>query len=339
MEDPNQLPSPLPLVQMITGFWVSKTLAAAVELDIFTRLSDVGATVQQFSQMLAIQTRPAEMLLTGCASLGLLVKKEERYYNSPLSSHFLVKGKPYYFGDGIAMMDKRLYLPWNGLTKAIRTNKPWRENEGIFKSMASNPEEQRIFTEAMYSWSILSGKSLAEVFDFTSKRQLLDVGGGSGAYCIEVARRYSHLHAVVFDLPSALRIAEEKITEAGLSDRIKVCPGDFFAQELPDGSDVILLSMILHDWTAEKNLRILKKCFEALPSGGTVIVSELMTDDDKTGPVPAALMSLNMLIETEGQNYTWSEYTQWLKDTGFKNIQRIHIESPGANGLLIGHKP
>jgi hypothetical protein len=62
-------------------------------------------------------------------------------------------------------------------------------------------------------------------------------------------------------------------------------------------------------------------------------------NDDKTGPVPAALMSLNMLIETEGRNYTWGEYTEWLAEVGFIGIQRVSMESPGANGLLIGHKP
>ena len=77
----------------------------------------------------------------------------------------------------------------------------------------------------------------------------------------------------------------------------------------------------------------------ALPAGGALIVSELMMDDDKTGPVPAALMSLNMLIETEGRNYTWADYTGWMEEIGFTEIKRIQVQSPGANGLLIGHKP
>ena len=144
---------------------------------------------------------------------------------------------------------------------------------------------------------------------------------------------------MIFDLSPPLEIAKGKISESGFSDRIKTHPGNFFTDELPKGSDVILLSMILHDWSPEKNLVTLRNCFNALPSGGTVIVSELMMDDDKTGPVSAALMSLNMLIETEGGcNYTWSEYTEWLKKTGFNNIKRVTIESPGANGILVGYK-
>lgn len=331
----------IPSMQITSGFWASKTLAAAVDLDLFTKLSGRGTDIQELTQLLGLYPRMAEMLLSGCAALGLLEKREGRYYNSPLSEEFLVRGKPYYFGGVVNMLDRRLYLPWNQLTEALKTNRAqtWKDHPGLFEAISANPEEQRIFTEAMYSFSVQSGKAVAAAFDLSAYTQLLDVGGASGAYCIEAARRYPHLRAVVFDIPPALEIAQEKIAEAGFADRIKTYPGDFFKEELPKGSDVVLLSMILHDWAPEKNRVIVRKCFDALSSGGTLIVSELMMNDDKTGPVPAALMSLNMLIETEGRNYTWGEYTEWLAEVGFIGIQRVSMESPGANGLLIGHKP
>jgi hypothetical protein len=293
----------IPLMQMISGFWASKTLATAVELDLFTQLSGRGVDIRELSQLLELHPRPAEMLLTGCASLGLLEKRGERYHNSPLSEEFLVRGKPYYFGGVITLLDRRLYLPWNRLPEAIKTNRAqtWGDQPGIFEAMSANPEEQRIFTEGMHSFSVQSGEAVAAAFDFLPYAHLLDVGGGSGAYCIEAARRYPHLRATVFDLPAALEIAREKIAEAAFADRIT-------------------------------------RCFDALPSGGAVIVSELMMNDEKTGPASAALMSLNMLIETEGRNYTWAEYTEWLKEVGFREIQRVPVVSPGANGLLVGRK-
>lgn len=332
--------TPIPLMQLVTGFWASKTLAAAVDLDLFTRLSGQGTTAQELS-MLSLHSRPAEMLLSACAALGLLEKHEGRYCNSPLSEEFLVRGKPQYFGGYVTMQDKRLYLVANRLTEALKTNRAqtWGDHPGLFEAISANPEEQCIFTEAMHSISTQSGRAVAEAFDFAPYRELLDVGGGSGAYCIEAVRHFPHLRAVVFDIPPALEVAQEKITQAGLSDRITTRVGDFFSEALPRGSDVLLLSMILHDWTPEKNAMILRKCFDALPSRGALIVSELMMDDDKTGPIPAAMMSMIMLIETEGRNYTWAEYTEWLEETGFQEIQRIPLKSPGANGILVGHKP
>ncbi|HEV2385820.1 MAG TPA: methyltransferase [Candidatus Acidoferrales bacterium] len=333
--------SPIPLMQIATGFWASKTLAAAIEFDLFTKLSVRGADAAASQRILGLPARPTEMLLSGCAALGLLEKRGGLYYNSPLAEEYLVRGKPYYFGGFVTMLDRRLYLAWDRLPAALRSDQAqtWGDKPGLFEAMASSPEEQRIFTEAMHSFSVQSGQAVAAAFDFSPFAQLLDVGGGSGAYCIEAARRYPRLRAVVFDLPSALAIAKEKIAESGFGDRVRTEPGDFFHENLPTGSDVILLSTILHDWTAQKNVKILENCFQALPSHGAVIVSELMMNDDKTGPVPAALMSLNMLIETEGRNYSWAEYTRWLEQAGFGDIKRVPIESPGANGLLIGRKP
>ncbi|MFQ5992909.1 MAG: methyltransferase [Nitrospiraceae bacterium] len=330
----------IPLMQLTTGFWASKTLAAAMDLDLFSHLAGRGVTAEDLSQSLKLELRPAEMLLSACAALGLLEKKKGRYVNSPLAAEFLVRGKPYYFGGVITMLDRRLYLAWDRLTDALRTNRAqtWGSHTDLFEALSSNSEEQRIFTEAMHSWSIQSGQAVARVFDFSRFRNLLDVGGGSGAYCIEAARRYPRLHARVYDLPASLAIAREKIAQAGLSDRIAAHPGNFFKEDLPTGSDVMLLSMILHDWSPEKNAVLLRKCFDALPRGGALIVGELMMNDDKTGPVPAALMSLNMLIETEGRNYTWAEYTEWMKRAGFRGIKRYPIHSPGVNGILAGYK-
>ncbi|MBJ8154341.1 methyltransferase [Bacillus cereus] len=331
------------LMEIASGFWASKTLATAVELEIFNQIPQEGIGLDELSKKLKIKSRPAEMLLTGCTSLGLLQKKNTLYYNSPLSEEFLVKGKPYYFGGVVTMLDKREYIPWSRLTDAVKNNERQTgkgASAGLFDDVTADSQEQRIFTEAMHSWSIQSGKELVNAIDFSKYKKLLDVGGGSGAYCIEIAKKFPNIQAVVFDLPSALKITAKKIIDANLSTRIQTYTGNFFTDELPKSSDVILLSMILHDWSTDENLTILQNCYNALPSGGEIIISELMVDDDKTGPVFAALMSLNMLIETTGgQNYTWSEYTDWLTNIGFVDIRRVEISSPASNGVLIGRKP
>lgn len=331
------------LMEIASGFWASKTLATAVELEIFNQIPQEGIDINGFSEKLNIPPRPAEMLLIGCASLGLLHNKDGLYYNSSLSEEYLVKGKPYYFGGVITMLDQREYIPWSRLTEAVKKNERQTgkgASVGLFEDVSADSREQRIFTEAMHSWSVQSGKELVDKVNFSKYRKLLDVGGGSGAYCIEIAKKYPAIQATVFDLPSTLNITAEKIMEAKLSERIQTCGGNFFTDELPEDSDVILLSMILHDWSPAENLHILQKCFAALPPGGEIIVSELMVNDNKTGPVLAALMSLNMLIETTGgQNYTWSEYTEWLTKVGFVDIRRVELTSPASNGVLVGRKP
>jgi hypothetical protein len=334
--------TPVPLMQISTGFWAFKTLAAANELDLFTRLAG-GAemTADQLAGELAIEHRPAEMLLTGCASLGLLERGERGYRNTPLSEGFLVRGTPYYFGGLVTMFDRRLYPGWGKLTEALRTNRPTTWDPERERSMFEHedPALLETFWEAMHSLSSFTARSLAEAIDLGAATRLLDVGGGSGAFAIGLCRQYSSLRATVFDLPHVVEIAADKIDAAQLRDRMAVHGGDFFADALPPGHDVHLYSMIMHDWNEEHDRLLLRKSFDALPSGGSVILTELLVDDDKTGPPPAALMSLNMLIEAEGRNYTAGEYTAWLRDAGFVEPRTVRFDAPGANGAVVAHKP
>ena len=335
--------TPIPLMQLATAFWAFKTLAAAHELDLFTRISAGGAmTAPQLSECCQIDPRPAEMLLTGCAALGLLEIRDGSYCNSPLAQKFLVRDAQYYFGGFVEMLDKRLYPGWGKLPQALRTNRPTTWDPAHQRSLfdAEDPAMLATFWEAMHSLSTFTARVLGQAVDFNSFTRLLDVGGGSGAFDIELCRQYPRLRATVYDLGFVTDIAATKIARAGLEDRITTARGDFFADPAyPEGHDVILLSMIMHDWDEARDRAILRKCYQALPAGGAIIIAELLVNDEKTGPAPAALMSLNMLIETEGgRNYTPAEYSAWLAAEGFRDIRTGWFEAAGANGAVIGYK-
>jgi hypothetical protein len=335
--------SPLPLMQLATGFWAFKTLAVADEFDVFSRLSGTaGVTAGGLAEALGIQERPADMLLTGCAALGLLVRTDSRYVNSPLAEEFLVRGRPYYFGGFVRMLDQRLYPGWGRLGEAIRTNRPttWDPDRQGSLFDGEDPGLLAVFWEAMHSLSTFTARTLGQAVDLGGARRLLDVGGGSAAFDIELCRRYPGLSATVYELAKVADIAAVKVGQAGLAERIATVVGDFFADSsLPGGHDTILLSMILHDWAPQRCRAILRKCWAALPSGGRVIIAELLVNDERTGPAAAALMSLNMLVETEGRNYTPAEYGAWLGELGFHDIHTVWFEAPGANGAVIARKP
>jgi precorrin-6B methylase 2 len=282
------------------------------------------------------------MLTTACASVGLLERRDGRYVNSALADEFLVRGKPNHFGGWVTMLDRRLYPAWGRLTEAVRTNRPtsWNPAEQANMFDSEDPLLLGLFWEAMHSISTFTARELGAHVDLSGSHALLDVGGGSAAYDIELCRRYPNLRATVFDLPAVCDIASKKIAAAGCDDRIAVAAGDFLAAPVfPTGHDVVLLSMIMHDWTPEQDLAILRGCFAALPPGGRIVISELLVNDEKTGPAAAALMSLNMLVETVGRNYTPAEYGNWLRDTGFVDIETVWFEAPGANGAILARKP
>jgi len=330
-------------MQLATGFWAFKALAGAQELGLFTHLSrEGGITILEAARKFQINERPAELLLTACASLGLLEKDGGKYRNSALSEEFLVKGKPYYFGGFVQMLDRRLYPGWGKLSEALRTNRPTTWDPERQKSLfeGEDPEMLATFWEAMHSLSTFTARELGAAIDFRDYSRLLDVGGGSGAFEIELCRRYPNLRATVYDLPAVTEIAAANIAEAGMSERIATASGDFWVDpKFPAGHDVMLFSMIMHDWTEAKDRTLLAKAYRGLPSRGAIVICELLVNDEKTGPPPAALMSLNMLIETEGRNYTSAEYTNWLAEAGFIDIRTIWFNAAGANGAVVGRKP
>ncbi|GAA4688210.1 methyltransferase [Phytohabitans rumicis] len=336
--------TPTPLMRLVSGFWSFKTFAAAVELDLFSRLAGGKTiTVEKAAADLGLADRPADLLLAACASLGLLDRSGDGYRNSALAEEFLVSGKPYYFGGQVRYCDARTYLPWHRVGDALRTDRPLTWDPDSQESMfeTEDPQILELFWEAMYSTSIFTARALGEAYDFGAHTRLLDVGGGSGAYPIELCRRYAGLQATVYDLPHVCPIADEKGAAAGLSDRIDSFAGNFLHEPaLPPGYDVILLSMILHDWDEPTNRELLGKCFAALPTGGAVVVSELLLNADRTGPPEAALMGMNMLVETVGgRNYSETEYVTWLTEAGFVDAEVIHFEAPGANGVVVARKP
>ncbi|WP_407554037.1 methyltransferase [Streptomyces sp. Pv4-95] len=334
--------SPKRLMKIATGVWAAKALAEATRLDLFSQLSAApGATAVEVAARNGLAERPAELLLTACAALGLLRRVGDGYANTPEAEEYLVRGRPDYFGDAVLSLDRR-YTGWMRLEESLRTDSPTNFDPAAKESMF-DPEDTVLtatFWKSMYALSATSARALAAAYDFSPVHLLLDVGGGGAAYDIELCRAHPDLRCTVLDLPFVCELTGERVAAAGLADRIACVPGDFLHDaELPGGHDAVLLSQILHDWDEETGRLILAKCFAALPSGGRILISELLVDDSKDGPLLPALMSLNMLVSTWGRNYTAAEYGRWLADAGFVDVTTVRFEGPGADGAVVAVKP
>ncbi|HUQ55220.1 methyltransferase [Lentzea sp.] len=336
--------TPMPLMRIASGFGMTKALAAAVDLGLFNYLSKVvTATKAQICRDLGLADRPAGMLLTVCIAMELLESDGEWVRNSAMTEEFLVIGKQHYFGDYVKLKDVRAYHSWNRLTDALRTNAPvgWDPTTQATPFEGISPEEAELFYSAMRSLSAHTAATLARAVDLSGARRLLDVGGGSGIYCIELCKVNEQLHTSVYDLPSVCPMIEQAAREAGMADRISAAPGNFLTDEqLPGGHDVALLSTVLHDWDPKFNVVLLRKVYDAIEPGGMVVICEQFISDDRDGPLEGALLSLNMLVETTGgANYTRNEYKSWLTEVGFTDIEHVGFEAAGANGAMLARKP
>jgi len=185
----------------------------------------------------------------------------------------------------------------------------------------------REFLMAMHGYGLISSPHVVAAFDLGRFRRLVDLGGATGHLAIAACQRYPAMKALVLDLPEACPLAREIVGASPAADRIKVVPGDFFADALP-AADLYAVGRILHDWTEAKVLSLLDRIFNRLPSGGALLIAEKLIDEDRTGPRWAQMQNLGMLLYTEGKERTLSEYKTLLHRAGFSEVNGATTPSP-----------
>lgn len=329
MVEENNGITPEPIMKIITGAWLTQTLYVAADLGIFTKIAEGKNTIEKVANDLNIEKRPAEMLLNACVALDLLVKNGEEYENTPVADKFLIKNKPTYYGDMVAifgMSESDEWNSWVNLKEAILTNSP--VTSGLSKRM-EDIEKAKRFTKAMHNNAMGPAIVLSKKFDFSKFTKLLDLGGGSGAFPIILTKEYPNLIATVFELPNVCSVAKDFIEKANAESKVSTIVGDFVKDEFPRDYDIVLLSQIIHSFSAEENKRLLKKVYDYLPSNGVIIINEFLLNEEKTGPLFPALFALNMLAATEGgDTYTEKEVKGWLEEAGFENLETIKLAGP-----------
>jgi SAM-dependent methyltransferase len=191
------------------------------------------------------------------------------------------------------------------------------------------------FIAAMHSRASQFAPKVVASIDLTGVTRVIDVGGGSGAFATAFARAKRDLRATVFDLPDIVPITRRYVDEDGAADRIDIVTGDLTRDDLGRGFDLVFISAIVHSFPPDENRRLMKKSAAALNPGGRVVVQEFLMNEDRTGPLSAALFALNMLVGTPaGDTYTESEVRSWMTDAGFDAIDRRDM--PFGTGLVIG---
>lgn len=239
---------------------------------------------------------------------------------------------------GLVDMEVDSFLSPAALLEALAKDKATvYGGEDPWEAHGADPEKARAFTAAMHSVSERPAAGVAERLDLSTSRRLLDVGGGSGALSIALARANPELECVIWDIPAVCPIADEYVRAAGCEGRVRSEAGDMFAEDYPAGFDTVLLSQILHDWSFETGAELVAKAFAALPPGGRIVIHEKLVEDGDSGPLANQLVHLDMLVWTEGQQYRVNELTELLERSGFAGVERLR--TAGYWSVVHGAKP
>jgi len=315
--------------RQVWDLWLSMfhlpAATAAMELGVFEALAETPAAHAELARKLNLSARGTEILLPLLASLGLLERCDGHFQPSDVARLYLLRGSPYYWGGLLTRMG-----PSSPQHAAIRqalkgelastTGRPGDRPSDGWAAGHVEIEQARVVAAVMHSHSIAAALGMARNIDFAGVRRLLDVGGGSGCFCIALAQRYPSLRCTIMELPTMCEVAGEYVAEAGLGDRIGTRAVDMFRQEWPRDHDALFFSNILHDWDFATCASLLARAHTALPAGGRIFIHEALLDDSGLGPLTTSTFSLLMLLGTQGRQFTYAELAKLLADAGFEDV-------------------
>lgn len=328
------------------GHLPGAALTAALEAGLFEALADAPASGPELSERMNLNRRGIVAVLRLLAATGLLVMRGGRYQLTDAARVYLRRQSPFSFLGVLASSWGRLddgsaHARIRDGLRQVTEPTPLEATGGekpsdAWASGQLDIEPARQIAGFMHSHSMGAAVGAARNGDFAGARRLLDVGGGSGCFSIAFAQAHPELRCSILDLPAMCAVANDYIAAGEVADRVDTVAVDMFRMEWPRGADVLFFSNIFHDWSFETCAALAAKAYEALPSGGRIILHEQLLDDDGNGPVTTAAFSLLMFIATQGQQFTFAELKGLLEAAGFRDVEARH--SYAYYSLVTGRK-
>ena len=326
-------PTTVRLQNIAQSYGQSAALMAAVELGVFTAIGNGAGTYQAVASAVGIQPTSAERLMVMLCAAGLVEKKDGRHVNAPDVERYLVEGKPGYMGPWITFT-KPQWNEWGRLADHLRV-----QDLKVMGSIETfTVADARRYHAATFSIGLGAGRRFVRQVDLAGRRRIMDIGGGSGAYCIAAAREHAAIRGVVLDLPVVCEVARDFIAENGLSARIEARPCNFTVDPFPDDCDVAIMASNLPMYGRAMIASVIAKAHDALLPGGQMHLVGEMTDDERTGPWGPAYWGLGQAIsDSQGLAHSEADVIGYFEAAGFRDVA-LHDFIPGSLGRVVGTK-
>lgn len=329
-------PNPTNIMKVGLGFWASKTILSAVKFGLFTYLGDSKHTANSIGTNLGIHPSFIFDWLDGLASMDFLQRegsgKESLYFNTPDTRVYLCKDSPKYLGGFLEMANDREYRFWADLEEGLQTGKPQNEikytGKESFAAIYEDEYNLKAFADAMGSIQVENFTMLAEKYDFSNFNDVTDIGGSGGLLSAMLAQKHPHLNLTSYDLPQLTPIVGQTLQKYGVADRVQIREGNFWTDEFPP-AEVYMMGNVLNSFNLENKKKLIRKAYDALPDGGALIIVEMLLDNERRQNSFGLLMSLNMLIESDGGfSYTFAQFEEWVQEAGFTHTEYISLTGP-----------
>jgi SAM-dependent methyltransferase len=322
--------TPDAIFDLATGYMASKMLFAAGEIDLFAQFADGPMTVADVAARLGLPVRSVRVVADAMVAVGLLRLDGNRYANTDVAQTYLAGRSPSDFRPLLKFWDQISYRAWQRLAEAVRND--GKQGDKLYDLTG---EESAIFSAGVEAATTAGARALAMSYEFGRHKRLLDLGGGTGSFIKIVQQQYPQIAGTLFELPTTAANARAWFT-GDQANRITVVEGDLLRDPFPSGHDAILLAHILHGFDEAQNLDLLKRARDAATEGGRLLLVDFFLNATRTGPVMAALMSGEFLVQTQGRSYSAEEVRDWMAATGWRFVE--HRPLAGAVSLVIAER-
>ena len=314
-------------------FMTSRIILTAAQLDIFTLLEKQPDSANSLFLQLGVDPRALTRLLDALVAAEILDKKDGIYHNTG-QSRLLSANHPETVRPMVLHMAE-IWNSWSHLTEVVEKG----EKPDLVPMTEKDSQTLEDFIGAMHVAGRQMAADIAADLDLSGYKKLLDIGGASGTYTIAFLNKAPGLSAIVFDLPRVLPMAESRIAENQMADRVELRAGDYNTDEMPAGCDLALLSAIIHQNSPEQNRSLYTRICQALEPGGAILIRDHIMDEDRTIPPGGAIFAINMLVNTRGgDTYTFSEVKSDLEQAGFTDVDMAR-EGKSMDCVVMAVKP
>ena len=332
---PVQLPPDAELLQLVGGAFISQAIYVAAKLGIADILADGPRDAKYIAEKTATHVRSLYRLLRACASVGAFTELDNTQFANTPMTETLRSDHPRSTRDlTIWMGEEPHWRVYGELLYSVKTGEPaWDKVHGepVFPYLFStNIELGEIFNRAMTSYSHQSMGPVLQAYGFSTAGRIADIAGGYGHLLATILAANPNAKGVLFDLPAVLDGATEMLERHGVTDRVQLVEGDFFAS-IPVRADIYMLKHIIHDWYEDKCQTILRNIRENMPDDGKVLIIEAVVPEGNE-PHFGKIGDLEMLVSPGGVERTAAEFQQLLADSGFR-LNRI-IPTMGPMSII-----
>jgi ubiquinone/menaquinone biosynthesis C-methylase UbiE len=325
-----EIPPPLQMLQIISGFWVARCVYVAAKLGIPDLIKDAPKTAEELSAETATHGPSLFRVLRALAAVGVITQdSDNRFGSTPLSQTLCSNVPGSIRAFAMTELGEEHYPAWGELLYSVRTGGVAFDKafgEPVWEFFAKNPENARIFNDAMSGMTAQANEAIHAAYDFAGINTIVDVGGGHGGLITSILKKNPSMRGILFDAPQVIEGAKSALAESGVGDRCQFVSGDFF-KSVPEGGDAIVMKWIIHDWNDEQSVSIMKNCRRALPEGGKLILIEAVVPATSE-PHFSKFIDLNMLVMTGGRERTEEEFHALYEASGFKLARIVPSESP-----------